>query len=134
MPIIQRPAALGLMLCDQVLFEHNTQKPTLVGIFTGIAVDGFPSGPQRFDLFAALTDGIGEGVIDLVVYGIDGDQQLHAQSMELAFPDPFQIINLRFRFRQLSFPAGGAYLFTLLVEGEEIAHRRLQVHQIEELS
>jgi hypothetical protein len=133
MPIIQRPGALGIMLCDQVLFEQGTQKPTLVGVFTGIGVTEFPSAPQRFDFFAALTDGLGQGDIDLVVDRLDPEERIAHHSLELSFPDPLHVINLRFRFRELSFPAAGSYVFALQVDGDEIAQRRVQVHQVEDL-
>jgi hypothetical protein len=133
MPIIQRPGVLGIMLCDQVLFEQGTQKPTLVGVFTGIAATSFPSVPQRFDLFAALTDGLGQGAVDLAITRLETDEEIAAQSMELTFPDPLHVINLRFRFRELSFPAPGSYVFALLVNGDEIAQRRVQVYQVEDL-
>jgi hypothetical protein len=125
----QRPRALGLLLCDQVLFEQGTLKPCAIGIFTGIAVEQFPSGRVRFDVFAALTDGLGSGTIDLVAIRMDTDQQVYGQSAQLNFPNPLQVVNLRFRVRQLSFPAPGSYLFTLLADGEEIAHRRIRVYQ-----
>src|SRR5438874_1327412 len=123
MPIIQRPGALGIMLCDQVLFEQGTQKPTLVGVFTGIAATGFPSVPQRFDLFAALTDGLGQGAVDLVVDRLEPEERITAHSLELSFPNPLHVVNLRFRFRELSFPAAGPYIFALQVDGDEIAQR-----------
>jgi hypothetical protein len=133
MPIIQRPGVLGIILCDQVLFEQGTQKPTLVGVFTGIGATGFPTVPQRFDLYAALTDGLGQGAVDLVVDRLEPEERIWNQRMELSFPDPLRVINLRFRFRQLSFPAPGSYVFALQVGGEEIAQRRVQVRQVEDL-
>ncbi len=134
MPIIQRPAALGLLLCDQLIIEQRTQKPSAIGIFTGITTDRFPSSPQRLDVFAALTDGLGDGTIDLLVTQLEGDQQIFAQSMEMTFPDPLKVVNVRFRFRQLSFPSPGVYVFALVVDGEEIAQRRIHVYQGEEPS
>ncbi|MCI0463325.1 MAG: hypothetical protein L0Z62_40780 [Gemmataceae bacterium] len=133
MPLAQRPAAIGLMLCDHVLFEQGTQKPSLIGIFTGVAVEHFPGAP-RFDVFAALTDGLGAGIIDLVVIRLDTDEQIEAQSMEFTFPDPLKVVNLRFRFRRLTFPAPGTYVFALHVDGEEIAHRRVRVYHAPEPS
>ena len=47
----QWPNAVSLMLCDQVVFEQGTQKPYLLGVFTGVAVDSIPTVPQRFDVF-----------------------------------------------------------------------------------
>jgi hypothetical protein len=130
--MIQRPRGLGLTLCDQVVFEQGTQKPTLVGVFTGIAVDGFPSDAQRFDAFAALTDGLGDSTIDLIAIHLDTDRQVYAQSAEFRFVDPLTVVNLRFRVRQCSFPSAGAYVFALVVDGEEVAQRRIQVYLTEE--
>jgi hypothetical protein len=90
-------------------------------------VEGFPA-RARFDAFAALTDGLGTGIIDLVVRQLETDAELTAQSRELTFPDPLHVVNMRFRFRELSFPAAGSYLFVLLVDGEEIATRRVRVY------
>ncbi len=53
--MIPRPTAIGMALCDQVIIDDRTKKPSLIGIFTGIAVDDFPSDPQRFSAWAWLT-------------------------------------------------------------------------------
>jgi hypothetical protein len=118
---MQRPSDLGLMLCDHVLFEHRTLKPTLVGIFTTLASEAFPSVPRPIDVFAALTDGQGRMVLDLVVTRLDMDQQISAQSIEQEFLDPLQVVNVCFRFRSLAFPEAGHYLFQLLAEGRRSA-------------
>jgi hypothetical protein len=126
--MLQRPSALALMLCDQVTFEVGTQKPSLIGVFTGIAVDGFPSGPQRFDAFVALTDGLGTGTLELEVTDANTGNQVYVKRVQLTCPDPLRVINLRLRIRQCSFPTSGEYLFTLLVDGNEIVHRRIRVY------
>ncbi len=131
--MLQRPKALGITLCDQVIFEEVTQKPSLIGSFTGVAIDHFPSVAQRFDVFAALTDGLGDATIDVVVTHLETERQIYAQSMQFRFPDPLKVINLRFRVRTCSFPEAGTYLFSLCVDGEEIAQRRLLVYLAEEL-
>ena len=124
----QRPTAISLMLCDQVVFEQGTQKPYLLGVFTGVAADAFPTLPQRFDLFAALTDGLGEVTITLSVARLDTDQEIYSQKMRVRFPDPMLVVNLRFRVRRLIFDAPGTYLFALTVDDEEIAARRVRVY------
>ena len=133
MPFVQPPAPIGIMLCDQVIFERGTQKPSLIGVFTGVAASQFPSVPQRFDVFVALTNGIGDGVIDLVVIRLETEEQIAAQSMECSFRDPLHVTNVRFRFRQISLPAAGEYLVALLVDGNQKAQRRVRVYQVEEL-
>ena len=62
--MIPTPRAQGLTLCDYVIREEGTAKATLVGTFTGIRTDGFPSTPRPFCVFASLTDGLGEGTME----------------------------------------------------------------------
>lgn len=128
----QKPSAIALMLCDQVVIEQGTLKPYLLGVFTGIAASSFPTGPQRLDVFAALTDGLGHVTIVLTVIHLETNKQIYAQEMQMDFPDPLQIINLRFRVRRLVFDEGGTYLFALTVNDQEIAARRVRVYLKEE--
>src|SRR5712692_5801948 len=101
----QRPSAISLMLCDQVVFEQGTQKPYLLGVFTGVAADNFPTAPQRFDVFVALTDGQGDVRMTLSVVRLEANQEIYSQRMSLRFSDPLRVVNLRFRVRQLIFHA-----------------------------
>src|SRR5437879_11673689 len=96
----QKPRPISLMLCDQVIFEQGTQKPYLLGVFTGVAADSFPTAPQRFDIFAALTDGQGDVTMTLTVVRLDTNQEVYSQRMTVSFPDPLRVVHLQFRFRQ----------------------------------
>jgi hypothetical protein len=51
------PTVLGLTLCEKAIVEEGTKNLTLVSTFTKLVVDGFPSLPQLFVLYAALTEG-----------------------------------------------------------------------------
>jgi hypothetical protein len=132
MRMAQPPSAITLMLCDQVVFEQGTQKPYLLGVFTGVAADHFPTVPQRFDVFAALTDGVGDVTIHLRVTHLDSSQEVYARKMKIKFPDPLRIINLRFRFRHLVYEQAGTYLYALLIADHEIAARRVLVYDVED--
>jgi hypothetical protein len=125
----QRPSAVSLMLCDQVVFEQGTLKPYLLGIFTGVATDRFPTAPQRFDVFAALTDGLGAVKMTLSVLHLETDQEIYAQQMNVNFPDPLRIVNVRFRVRRLVYDVSGNYLFALTADDQEIAASRVRVYQ-----
>src|SRR5262249_28897426 len=125
----RRPSALSLMLCDKVVFEQGTQKPYLLGVFTGVAKTRFPTDPQRFDIFAALTDARGDVTIVLSVVQMDTDQEIYSRRLPVDFPDPLRVINLRIEVGELVYPAPGTYLFALTVGGEEIAARRVRVYQ-----
>jgi hypothetical protein len=128
-PMVQRPSAISLMLCDQVVFERETQKPYLLGVFTGVSADRIPTPPQRFDIFAALTDGLGDVRMTLTVEHLDTNQEIYSQHITVRFSDPFQVVNLRLRIRHLIYPAAGTYLFALTADGEEVAARRIRVYE-----
>jgi hypothetical protein len=66
-----KPISIGLLLCDRVIIDKDTNCPSAVGIFTGLAVEQFPSDPQRFSVLALLTDAQGVGRGKLVVYSLD---------------------------------------------------------------
>src|SRR5262249_26212162 len=95
--MLQRPTALGLMVCDQVIFAPGNGSPSLVGVFTGLVAEQFPILLRRFDVFASLTDGLGAGTLDLVVTQVATDQQVYVQTQQFTFPDPLQVVNMRFR-------------------------------------
>jgi hypothetical protein len=126
----QQPNAISLMLCDQVIFEQGTQKPYLLGVFTGMPVDSFPTQPQRFDIFAALTDGVGDVTIRLSVVHLETNEEIYWRTMNVGFPDPLKLVNLRFRIRQLTFQVPGTYLFSLIIADQEIAARRVRVYEV----
>jgi len=128
----QRPSAISLMLCDQVVFEQGSQKPYLLGVFTGVAADTFPTAAQRFDLFAAFTDGQGDVKMTLSVVHLDTIQEVYSQKMTVRFANPLRVVNLRFRVRRLVFDIPGTYLFALMADDQEIASRRVRVYQVGE--
>ena len=49
--------------------------------------------------------------------------------LTVSFPDPLQVVNLRFRVRQLIYEAAGTYLFALIANDQELAARRVRVYE-----
>ncbi len=129
---MQRPSALGMTLCDQIIIDRDTLKLTLVGILTGIACEQFPSFPQPIDVFVDLTDGQGNITLNLVVICLDTDEEIRNERIIQEFRNPLQVVTLIMRLRLLSFPTPGNYLFELQADGEAICHRRLRVYESEE--
>lgn len=55
------PMAIALIICEQVIVDHQTRNPSPISIFTGLKVEKFPSPQQQFSVFASLTNGCGMG-------------------------------------------------------------------------
>ncbi len=126
------PRSVSLVLCDQVIFEKNTEKPTLVGCFDGMAVGEFPATSKVFDVFATLTNGHGRFRMEVVATLLATDQEIYNQFLEVTFPDPLKLVHFRYRVRTCSFPSAGMYVFSLRCGNEVVADRRLRVYRMEE--
>jgi hypothetical protein len=124
------PVALGLMLCEQVLVDHRTRNPTPISISTGLAVSSFPSEPQRFSLFAALTNGRGDAILRLIASRLDTGEPIYEYEHPLQIRDPLLIVNASIRLRRIVVPAPGLYEFVLLIDKDPIAQRTLRVYHV----
>jgi hypothetical protein len=126
--MIPDPTALALLVCEQVIVDHYSRNPSPISIFTGLQVEQFPSDPQRFSVFAALTDALGEGRLELRAVRLDTDDEIYAQQFPLQFPDRATVVNVNIRVRNIRFPVSGVYEFQLLVDGSLVAQRKLRVY------
>jgi hypothetical protein len=130
----QLPRAIGLALCDQVIFERGTNKPTLVGCFSQLTFADFPSEPRPFDVFASLTDGRGVVPLRFFVTHLDTDEEIYYRLVNVAFPEPLRIVTVCVRIRRFSFPAAGVYLVAFRSGEEVIAEKRLLVFSSGEIT
>lgn len=123
----QRPAAVGMLVCEQVILEEGTHNATPVNCFTHRTVRQFPSERLGFAVFAILSDGSGEIRLDLTIQRLDTLEELHERSVTASFKDQLQEISCVFRIRDFSFPIAGAYQVSLFADKELIALRRFRV-------
>lgn len=123
------PVAIALHLCDYVIVEARTNKISLVGTFIAMAMPEFPGIPSPFSVVAVLTDGCGEGIITLAVTLLDTGEEVYRHEGRISIQEMLQEVTYHTRLHSCGFPTEGLYQFTLLVDGEWVAHRRLKVYQ-----
>ena len=128
------PVAIALHLCDYVIIEERTQKVTLVGTFSRLAIPELPGVAAPFFVTAVLTDGLGEGIISLEVTLLETGEEVYLLERRISFPEMLQEVHYFTHVSRCRFPREGLYQFTLLVDGEWVAHRRVYVFQNEESS
>ena len=129
--MIPMPLALTLNVCDYVLIEETTRNVSLIGCFNGIRAPRFPFVRHPFCVFAAFTGGQGTADVELTVTHLESDEEVYALQREVQFPNRFVEVRILFRLAECEFPTPGAYLFTLLIDGDWAAHRRIHVHPTE---
>lgn len=123
----QIPTVIGLLLCEQVVIEERTHNVTLVNCFTRFNVAMFPSERQRFAVFAALTDRLGDIELKLTVQRLTTQEEIYHALRTLRFVDRLQEVRFLFRVTDCSFPAAGPYDVILLADGSELARHRIHV-------
>lgn len=121
------PVVLGLTLCDYVIVEEGTRKLSLIGTFTTLAFKQFPTPPRPFSLFLALTDGVGHAKIDLVMKRLQNGDELHRQTVVVEFAGKLEETHLLFRVDDWNFPDPGWFEFSVFVDGNLLAQRKLEV-------
>jgi hypothetical protein len=131
--MIPCPRAQGLTLCDYVMREEGTRKMSLVGTFTKIGADVFPFSAEPLCVFSTLTDGLGKGTLELTITSLTTDEEIYSFQRTIEFPNRFVDVRVLFRLRDVSFPEEGFYLFSLSVDTDTIAQRRVRVYSVTEM-
>jgi hypothetical protein len=79
---------------------------------------------RPFFAFLALTDGLGDGTIELVGTSLSDAADIFREQRRVSFSDKLKEVHLIFSITA-TFPTAGFYQFTAKVDGEWVAHRRL---------
>jgi hypothetical protein len=123
----QRPTAIGVLLCEKVIAEVGTNNLTIVSSFFSRAVAQFPSKPFPFVVFAMLTDGLGDVLLEVSINRLDNLEEVYRASVTAHFPDPLHVYRCKLRVLDCSFPVAGGYDVTLHIGGEPIARRKITI-------
>jgi hypothetical protein len=130
--MLQRPNALGLIVCQQAIVEERTRNLTLVNRFTRLGVREFPSPLQQFVVCVILNDGIGDVPLELTVMRLDRLETVYERTMRVTFPDPLTEVCFVYRVSECSFPVPGRYQVALLAEHESVAQCVITLYPIGE--
>jgi hypothetical protein len=125
--MLERPNAVGLILCQQVITEENTRNVTLVNTLNRLRFASFPSPQRPFVVYVQLTDGRGEATMSLVVSRLDTLEDVFEGRWRMTFTDPLRVVRMILRSSNVSFPVPGLYQWSLFADGEWVAQSVLEV-------
>ena len=123
---ILRPTALAMVICDAVLRDESTKKPTLVGLFNQVTAPVFPAMHPGMHVFLSLTNGHGKQPFLLQCKAPD-DSVVFEAGGEIDLASPLDVADLNIELRGLVFAKEGTYIFEFFCGGELLTMRRFSI-------
>jgi len=104
-----------MLFCDGIIVEQGTGKTTLIGTFSGVAAEQFPSPAKDLHVYAQLSSLVGDMSIKLTCLRLDTAEAEEAYSTEhvIRFHSKLIVEQVHFMWNQFQFPSPGEYLFQL---------------------
>jgi hypothetical protein len=130
--MVPQPVVVGLTLCEKIIVEEGTKAISLISCLKKLNVDSFPTPPERLCLYVALTGGLGEGTMKLLVTRLETDQVIFSSKRSIQFADRLSMIRVMLRFRGLTFPEQGKYQCALWLDDEWMAQTGVELVANEE--
>ena len=124
---MERPKALAMVICDDIIEDKRTHKKSLIGIFNQIVTARFPATHPKMHIFFSLTNGRGKYKAVLQHTSLTELKVLKEIQGEMHFPDPNANLEYSFELLNVSFPIEGRYSFELLLDGNPIVERVFEV-------
>lgn len=124
---MERPKALAMIICDEIIEDKRTHKKSLIGIFNQIVTGRFPAVHPKMHIFFSLTNGHGKYKAVLQHTSLSELSILKEIQGEMQFSDPNSNLEYSFELLNVSFPHEGRYSFQLLLDGHPVVERVFEV-------
>ncbi|MGH7163537.1 MAG: DUF6941 family protein [Planctomycetota bacterium] len=123
-----RPSVKAVLICDQIIHEHGTNKKSLIGIFQDIHSAQFPFRYPKIGVYVNLTDAQGSYVLELrLVSGADGSEIGRGQTSPVEIASPLLTVEFALQIQNLLFQTPGFYEFQVFANGELLSTRAFHV-------
>ena len=125
------PVLLSVIICDLVIIDRITDKPSIIGAFETISAPKYPARHPRLVFFCQLTNGHGKTKITVKLVDVQQeDKTLFEGTIEQKFRDVREVANLTFDIGGMVFPHSGEYRFQIYAGTEFLGERRIVCRQI----
>ncbi len=125
------PVLLSVIICDWVIIDRITGKPSIIGAYETISAPKYPAIHRRLAFFCQLTNGHGKARITVRLVDVqEEDKTLFEATVEHKFRDVREVANLTFDIGGIVFPHSGEYRFQIYAGKEFLGERRVVCRQI----
>lgn len=123
------PIVLSLIVCDQVIVDARTGKPSIIGDTQTISAYKYPAKLPRLTFFFELTGGHGNVNVKVALVDVqEEDKRLFEGNALVHFKDPKQVVWNSLQ-TSVVFPHAGEYRFQLYGANELLLERWIVCRQ-----
>lgn len=123
-----RPVCKAILLCDQVIQDALTGKPSLIGIIDDFYLAQVPGRTQPVTAYLQLTQGVGRYALTVEVHDLQADKVIaRAQNAEVTFEDRLEKHDIVIPVPPLPVEHAGLYDFVVLADGKEVDRQQFRV-------
>ena len=125
------PILLSAIICDRVIFDKVSGRPSLIDIVQTINAPRYPARHWQLVFFCELTNGHGGTKTKIrLVDAQEEEKVIFEQEKTVQFKDVKQIVTLAINLQGIVFPEAGEYHFQLFTEGNLLGERRIICRKI----
>ncbi len=125
-----KPALLSMVICDQVIREQGTKKPSLIGLFANINSTTFPCIHPQLYVYITVVGGRGKQVGKLRFVRDDPSTPIMQAQGDVQFPNPVATVDMEFCLKKLRFEKAGLFHFEFWLDDDIIGQRSLSVTKV----
>ena len=126
------PAVKAILICDQVIHEHGTNKKSLIGIFEDIHLPTFPARYPRIAIYVNMTDANGEYVLEMRLLSDKGDEIGRGSTPKVKIDNPLATCEFALQIQNIVFPDAGQFEFQIYANGDFLASKAFRVKKIQQ--
>lgn len=123
----KQPTVVGLKVCQHAIVQEKTRNVTLVNCFRKLQFAEFPTEPTAFTVCVVLTDGRGDGELQLRICELDDMDVIWTQTRKAKLTDPLKEIWFLLPVTECVFPRPGKYEISLTIDRQHAAQTVFQV-------
>lgn len=122
-----KPIVLSIDICDEIIRDEISKKISLIGLFSQIQTQTFPTQHPSLHVYVSLTNGHRDYKGELrFVSGEDG-RVIASMKGKVPFQNPLQTVELNFAVNNLKFERPGKYRVEFLCDGDPVGSRQFMV-------
>ena len=121
------PSLNALLVCDTVIVDQATKKKSIIGAFTDIWADHFPTVHQRMAVYFSLTDAEGDYQMTLRIVNSDADSMIGEATFSIRVGDKLAISDFGIELPPVPFAKAGRYECQLYADKALLGRREFRV-------